>query len=459
MVLSRREFIRLAGVTAVVAVAVTACGDDTAPGNDAENPQDAAPIFIPGLYAWHEITELGPQLTSMAMKHVRIGGEMSDDVMRFCATEQLTVLLNFAPSADRTTFPSDSAFIADYISGVDRSLNTYGPNGTFWTANPQLPQRPIAEVEICNEPNFGYGFTGTPTQVAALYAKLLVATYDHIKQRWPQLTVVAFAAGGASNAAPGFLENALAALKSLNRLDSFDVASLHIYTHGIPPEQQITEQWGTWTAAESLDDAGRALLAAGVTKPMWITEAGYQISQRDGGQFPVPPRDKAGLPATVTPEQQAAYTVRLNIIVARARLARMYHMFAVDTDGYNGGWFDRSANHSARPVAHAMGQFVRLLGDATSLEVVLDGSPTAPELPFAYRMVTPRGDIVIAWAQVPGEFSLETPGDKTVVLDMYGKEITTTSDSRYQAALTPSPIYLVPADAVPDQSAPSSRTR
>ncbi len=39
---------------------------------------------------------------------------------------------------------------------VTEAVRRYGPNGTFWTENPILPQRPIRTWQIWNEPNFMY---------------------------------------------------------------------------------------------------------------------------------------------------------------------------------------------------------------------------------------------------------------------------------------------------------------
>ena len=79
---------------------------------------------------------------------------------------------------------TDEDFIAAYFAQIDAALSAYGPDGAFWKANPALPHKPITQIEVCNEPNFGYGFTGTAEEIG-LYTQVLIASYNHIKATWP----------------------------------------------------------------------------------------------------------------------------------------------------------------------------------------------------------------------------------------------------------------------------------
>lgn len=399
-----------------------------------------------GLYAWHEITTLPSEVQWLRLSYARIGGGMSDAVMAFCAEHNVEVLLNITPAAERSQFADDAGFIAAYLSQLDNELGRYGPRGTFWVAG-SPSSKAISQVEICNEPNFGYGFNGPRTEMPALYANLLIAAYDHIKASWPSVTVVGFATGGASNAAPGFVSDALTALQAAGRLDCFDVMSLHPYSSDQPPEEPITETWGTWVASQSMETIRQLMMDFGVDKPLWITEVGYQISYADGGRFANPSRTSSGRPETVTPTQQAAYTIRMNMAAARHDISRVYHMSALDTDNFNSGWFGTS--HDPRPVATAMRQVIQLLSGATYLDVVLDGGIGSPESPFAYRFTTPRGMVMVAWCQIPGSFKLPIDSEtETRVVDMLGNTVATVTDSSYVAALSESPIFLFPSSSV-----------
>lgn len=441
MTVGRREFLRCSGLTmlgAVIAVS-SGCGSDPAAPPPTRAGQELMKV---GLYTWDEISYLPKQIDWLDLTYARAGG-MSDQLMRFCVEKNIEVLVNVTPTADRTTFGTDAEFVSAYLTQVDVLLTRYGPRGTFWSENPTLRQSPVTQLEVCNEPNFGYGFGEGGNGVAPLYAQVLIASYDHVKARWPEVLVVGFAAGGASNAAPDFMSAAFEALRVAGNTNCFDVVSFHPYSSNKPPEEVIVEEWGSWSGRDSIDAIRQIMMEYGVTKPLWITEVGYQISRADGGQFTVDILDSAGQPETVTTAQQAAYTIRVNMAAARFDVPRVYHMFTVDSDNYNGGWFGAGPTHDARPVAVAMRQVIGLLDGADGLEVVLDGADGEPGSPFAYRFSTPRGSVLVAWCQVPGTFKLQLPaGAETVVTDMLGNQLTVTREGTLQAALSEAPIFL-----------------
>lgn len=449
----RREFIKWAGVGVALLggtwATVVGCGrgDQQPDGSPTPDSAGQTAMFEIGLYSWDEITYMPQQIQWLGLSYARIGGVVSDPIVKFCAENQINVLVTVTPETERGAVATDADFVAAYLAQLDSLLERYGPDGSFWKTNPTLPQQPITQVEIGNEPNFGYGFTGTTTDKAAQYAQILIASYNHIKTRWPTVTVVGFAIGGASNAAPGFFELVFPALQAAGQIDCFDAVSLHPYSADIAPEQMITEPWGTWVASESIDAVKQLMMKFGIDKPLWITETGYQISYADGGKFPSP-ADVHGNHGTVTLTQQAAYTIRLNMAAVRYGIARVYHMFVVDTDNYNGGWFGPSPAHEPRPVAVAMRQLISLIRGATDFEVVIDGGVASPASPFAYRFTTPRGPVMVAWCQTPGEFSLPLERDTDImVTDMLGRKITTVQGSSYQAQLSETPIFLFPASA------------
>lgn len=441
--LDRRTFLKWAG-TAAMTVPMVACANPAEPSRIRQNKPLAT-----GLYSWNEMTFMPERIRWLELTHARIGGEMSDNVMTFCAENNIEVLMNVSPAKPRTAFPTDAEFIDAYVAQVDKTLTAYGPGGSFWIANSALRDAPIMSIEICNEPNFGYGFSGEDSEVARLYAQLLIKSCQLIRSKWPKITVVAFAAGGASNAAPGFIAEALAALRNAGQLDCFDVAAVHIYSANQPPELPIKEAWGTWSSGDSMAKVQEIMSKFGVDKPLWITETGYQISHAEGGHFDVTTvvGDTSVGDTTVTPAQQAAYSIRMDMAAFRNGIPRVYHMSAMDTDHYNGGWFVTGDHYPPRPVATAMRQLIQLADGADRIEILADGNKDPQQLPYVYRLGTPRGNLVVAWSQNPTTIDIPIDAKSpTLVTDMLGNAITTVNGDTYTASLTETPIFLHAAD-------------
>jgi polysaccharide biosynthesis protein PslG len=65
---------------------------------------------------------------------------------------------------------------------VTEAIRRYGPRGSFWRENPQLPRRPLRLWQVWNEPNFKY-FVARPNP--AEYGKLVKLTYAAAKAADP----------------------------------------------------------------------------------------------------------------------------------------------------------------------------------------------------------------------------------------------------------------------------------
>jgi polysaccharide biosynthesis protein PslG len=70
---------------------------------------------------------------------------------------------------------------------VEQAVLRYGPNGSFWAANPGLPEHPIHTWQIWNEENFEY-FVAHPNP--AEYGKLVKLSYAAIKGVDPGAKIV-----------------------------------------------------------------------------------------------------------------------------------------------------------------------------------------------------------------------------------------------------------------------------
>jgi hypothetical protein len=154
----------------------------------------------------------------------------------------------------------------------------YGPNGTLWAENPQLPKRPIREWQIWNEENFVY-FVAKPDP--AEYGKLVKLSATALKDADPGAKVVLggmFARpkngiGGPSKARRKHNFYAAKFLEEMYRLtpgirSRFNAVALHPYTYYFQELSGEVEELRR-VMAES-HDAGKALA---ITELGWSSEA------------------------------------------------------------------------------------------------------------------------------------------------------------------------------------------
>ncbi len=117
---------------------------------------------------------------------------VTDQVVANAAAHGLTVLptLLYAPSWDSQSnsggipIPQQDQPYAEFAAAM---VQRYGPKGTFWAENPQIPKVPVRMWQIWNEPNLPAYW---PQPFAKRYVGLLHAAHDAIKQADPKAKVV-----------------------------------------------------------------------------------------------------------------------------------------------------------------------------------------------------------------------------------------------------------------------------
>jgi hypothetical protein len=122
----------------------------------------------------------------------------TDPVMRRAALRNVSVLpvVFYAPRwaraySNRATSPPKRR--SDYVTYLAALVDRYGPDGTFWTDNPDLPKRPLREWQIWNEPHLPAYWNAPergPYGYARGYPLLLRASYNMIKDLDPGAKVV-----------------------------------------------------------------------------------------------------------------------------------------------------------------------------------------------------------------------------------------------------------------------------
>ena len=403
---------------------------------------------IYGLYAWAgEYLQYRDAIKKVGWHSYRCGGPspggLNDKVMQAFAEDDTEVMyvVGIKPQKLDATPEEDSAFVQKYAEAIKELLGRYGPGGTFFRENPNVPNRPLLNLEIWNEPNFQYLITPDNRPQAeleaareALYARLLPAAYTAVKACSKEVNVVGFGAGGASAGDIRFIVNVNKANPEASQ--SYDILSTHPYVEPAPPEAYSIQSWGRFSIASSLEKI-RADLAlhkrAGI--PIWYTEIGWPISKQNGGFYPT-------TGTQVSPELQAAYICRLYAFAQRLGVLRVHIMSVNDTDTFNSGFFLRDGTW--RPSAHAVQTMIKLMPAPRLLDAISDGQYGYFAYRFAANDDAKAAPVLMLW-NVAGPKIVEVPmsSPRAIVVDMLGhaQEVTPVN-GKVRIEIGPLPMYL-----------------
>lgn len=440
------------------------------PGNwEIETPQNFPPIeaalqrrvpgnLVYGIYSWaDEYLKFRKDINAVGWPSVRIAGPFHDDVMTALAedgaTTMVTVgnwLLDPVRNANRTHYETDESLINDYIEKLDAFLARYGSDGTFFKEHPQLPQRPIVDVELWNEPNFQYLIPpdGRPWQEMetareTLYAKILPALYAATKAKHPETTIIGFAAGGMSSGDLRFIEHVHERDPAV--AECYDVLSTHPYVRPAAPEANSVKEWGSYSIARNLNHIRNTMAQHGRTDtPVWYTEIGWPILPEDGGFFPAAKPHEC-----VPPLFQAAYVCRTYALALRLNIERVHIMYVTDADHFNAGFFDKETREW-RPSATAVQTMIAMMPNPKLTGSIHDGA--AGTYAYTYLADAAKGDTagnktIMVW-KVDGARIIELKGlpEKVAITDMLGTtRICVTDEGTLPVEIGPYPVYIKPA--------------
>ncbi len=423
--------------------------DDPMPPLEEVIGRSRGEVPVYGLYTWAgEYRSHRESINGIGWTTIRMSGPLDDRTMRFLAEDGTEVLYTLGSSSvmdfrTRPDFGSDEEFISAYHSGVREFLNRYGPEGEFFKDNPDVPDRPVRYVNIWNEPNFHYMIPDDPerpraeveAEREALYADLMVGTYELIKSEWPEVNVAGFSAGGAGAGDLRWIRNLHEKNEAIAH--SYDILATQPYVEPAPPEAHSVRGWGSYSLAGNLHTIRGTLAEHGrEDAPVWYTEIGWPVSHEDGGHFTMERNE------LVSPHFQAAYVVRLYALAMRLGVERVHIMFATDTDNYNAGFFLRDGTW--RPSARAVENMIERMPRPKLTGAVADGEDGY----YAYRF-SPHGDdgesVIMAW-NVTGPRTVEIPvegGERVTVYDMFGNEREeTVRRGSVQIVVGPYPLYV-----------------
>ena len=242
-----------------------------------------------------------------------------DDVVASAAVAGMTVLpviLDAPPwrSAGPAVAPGDDMYPpahADAFAALAGLLVArYGPNGTFWAANPDLPYVPIHSWQIWNEPNT-LQFWATGPDPAA-YTRLLRAAAGAIRAADPGAEVVTAGLPESLGGTP--VARYLDGMYDAGARGTFDTLAIHPYARDPEGALDILR-----SARAELDRHGDA------QKPIWATEFGWA----------------SGGPASLVTTTEASQASRVRdaiVLMQRARSALRLRGFVVFR------WTDKARN-------------------------------------------------------------------------------------------------------------------
>jgi hypothetical protein len=225
--------------------------------------------------------------------------------------------------------PASGMAAGAWSSFLAQAVGRYGPEGTFWTENPGLPQYPVRAWQVWNEQNFKY-FVAKPNP--AEYGKLVKLSYGAIKAADSSAKVILGGmfsypkGGGAPGAscarktvpspnlcAPSFLDQMYARTPGIKA--NFNGVALHPYTSNYQQLPPYIEDFRDVLSANH--DAAKGL---------WITELGWS------SQHPAPNNSFAKGVAGQAWQLRGAFGL-LKAGAARWRLQRVYWFSADDQAG------------------------------------------------------------------------------------------------------------------------------
>ena len=217
--------------------------------------------------------------------------------------------------------PEGTNAYADFMRAL---IGRYGPDGSFWSENRDVPKRPLRDWQLWNEPDHRFYWAEQP--YARDYVRLAKAARRAIKEADPDASVIM----------SGFADRSWESIETVYNAGAkgvFDAAAIHPYTLEVQNVLRIVR-----LARQALREAGDA------EQPLWLTEVTWSSGLRPGR--------KPGLFET-TPRGQAARLSEALPLLIRTRdelgVERIYWENWISTDRNRANPFNFSGLRALRP--------------------------------------------------------------------------------------------------------------
>ena len=214
---------------------------------------------------------------------------------------------------------------AAWTAFVRDAAARYGGLGTFWTARPDLPRRPLVIWQVWNEVNLGYYWGGPPN--ARAYLDLVGLTREALRAGDPSAKVLSaglipFKSAAAQTVAGDRFLSRLYKMPAARKL--IDAVDIHPYG-STPP-----------IVLKSLHEMRTVLNRVGARRtPLWVTEFGWTT----GG----PGWESSPLRATLTQQAKRVSSTYRSLLKSRRRLRlkRAFYLSLADVPAPGSGtWID-----------------------------------------------------------------------------------------------------------------------
>ncbi len=404
------------------------------------------------LYGWAgTYVKYADDVQQLGIRWVRAGGwhrrDDADQAALLAARHGivLTPTLLLQDISYGKTLPVEEALLR-WRALVRENVLRYGPNGELWKEHPNAPALPIRHWQVWNEPNIDFLTPTEPMLRTELYARLLTAAAEVIRELDPGATIVAFntASGtpdrGQALKADGMFERLryigwrkfIRDVAAATGPTVFDAVGIHPYTQPESPENG-----GVVGGLRMLEEVAKEFGFAG--KPVWFTEIGWPLEYPNRKQV----RDE---------RQQACFLIRLFGISAAHGVAQVQVMYMEDIV-YSKDNTRRAFGMFLRPgvwreQAKALRVMLRLLPEPREGAKILSEESNGV---FAYELPGVDGrPVLMAWNAGDGTVVREFPAPKGPLtrVDMLGNVTAVTAENgTLRLSLDEAPVYIVRADA------------
>jgi hypothetical protein len=176
--------------------------------------------------------------------------------------------------------PTNPAKYSEYVAAV---VARYGPNGSFWKANPSLPYKPAVHFEIWNEPYWvGFAAGGSnPGNYARLYKAAVVAG----RAANPDAKFLISADLSGTTTSYTYMEWVDAMYAAVPDLTNYiDGVTVHPYSQPDGPDVYTPKGFDRWQFRRIQDIHQKFINHGAGDKPFWLTEIGWPTCPSNPGK-------------------------------------------------------------------------------------------------------------------------------------------------------------------------------